>query len=228
LWANSCSTETNFTFAFTNFTVRIANTRFTSDTDTNNDGLVQFELTAENEVVTLVGSYSGVPTMVTNATGDVILSGQLNSVALELGVAARLDIKGGSPVAPINVKSRGVLPVALYGSRTLDVRDIDPESIRLGCTATPLRWNYTDMNGDGRLDLNLKFATQDVVPSFQNVRNRARVTLTLTAVLEGSGIPVSGSDQVTVLKPGNAFRQQPMPQPKTKKPHPVKKAKKTK
>src|SRR2546425_6632827 len=44
-------------------------------------------------------------------------------------VAVHIDIKPGSPVNPINLKSAGVIPVAILSSATFSARDVDPASV---------------------------------------------------------------------------------------------------
>jgi hypothetical protein len=44
------------------------------------------------------------------------------------------DIKPGSCPNPLNLASRGVLPVAILGTEDFNVNDIDPTSIRLKCS----------------------------------------------------------------------------------------------
>jgi hypothetical protein len=63
-----------------------------------------------------------------------------------------VDIKPGSCPNPLNVKSRGVLPVAILGSDNIDVTTIDPETIlitRKGIESVtpvaPIRYNYDDV-----------------------------------------------------------------------------------
>ena len=88
-----------------------------------------------------------------------------------------IDIKPGSCPNPLNLKSHGVLPVAILGSEDLDVNAIDLTSIRLAGVA-PIRHSYEDVAApvldsdececvttepDSYLDLTLKFKTQDVV-----------------------------------------------------------------
>src|SRR4030042_5245628 len=53
-------------------------------------------------------------------------------------VAVAVDIKPGSCPNPMNVKSRGVLPVAILGTAEFDVTTIVPESIQLFYGDTPL------------------------------------------------------------------------------------------
>ncbi len=88
-----------------------------------------------------------------------------------------LDIKPGSCPNPLNVKSKGVLPVAILGSEDFDVSTIIPTSVRLTDVA-PIRDIYEDVAGpvadanecgcttegpDGYPDLVLKFRTQEIV-----------------------------------------------------------------
>jgi hypothetical protein len=93
-----------------------------------------------------------------------------------------LDIKPGSCPNPLNVKNRGVLPVAILGTEKLDVSAIEPSSLTLTRegieeSVAPIRWDYEDvgtpfegqlcdcheLEGDGYDDLTLKFNTQEVV-----------------------------------------------------------------
>jgi len=96
-------------------------------------------------------------------------------------VVVSLDVKPGSCPNPVNVNSRGDLPVAILGSADLDAGTIDPASIRLAGVA-PLRSDYEDvgtpfdpylgredcefdcheMEGDGWMDLTFKFDTQEI------------------------------------------------------------------
>ncbi|MHC4736596.1 MAG: right-handed parallel beta-helix repeat-containing protein [Planctomycetota bacterium] len=84
---------------------------------------------------------------------------------------AAIDIKPGSCPNPLNVKSLGVLPVAVLGSEDFDVSSIDVASIRLAGVA-PIRSSYEDVatpvsdsnececsteGPDGFPDLTLKF-----------------------------------------------------------------------
>ena len=93
-----------------------------------------------------------------------------------------LDIKPGSCPNPINVKSQGVLPVAVLGTADFDVNQIDPASITLE-GVSPLRWDLEDVSTpfepyigktdceqdcnilgpDGIIDLTFKFDTQEVL-----------------------------------------------------------------
>lgn len=71
-----------------------------------------------------------------------------------------IDIRPDEPEpAPVNLKSHGKLPVALYGSTEVDVSTLLPETLTLA-EAPCLSGQLTDVNGDGIEDLLLHFSTQ--------------------------------------------------------------------
>jgi hypothetical protein len=131
-----------------------------------------------------------------------------------------LDIKPGSWPNPLQLKEKGVLPVAVCGSEDFDVTTIDPESIRLtleGTEVAPLRWSYEDvatpyegepctghdLDGDGYLDLTLKFKAQEVIQTLglDAFSDRDVVILMLTGNLkaEFGGTPIQGQDCIWIL-----------------------------
>ena len=75
-----------------------------------------------------------------------------------------VDIKPGSDANPINLKSRGVIPVAILGSSTLDVNEIDPNTVTFGPDAAfeshRVQIHFEDVNNDGVLDAMFHFRTQ--------------------------------------------------------------------
>ncbi len=82
-----------------------------------------------------------------------------------------IDIKPGSDPNSINPKSKGVIPVAILGSDTFDVTDVDVETLEFGPEgATPVHdltdpavyaEHLQDVNTDGFMDLVCHFRTQD-------------------------------------------------------------------
>lgn len=123
-----------------------------------------------------------------------------------------IDIKPQSCPNPLNVKSKGVLPVGILGTADLDVRDIDPTTIKLEGVPV-LRWAYEDVatpfpgelcdcwteGPDGWEDLAIKFVKQEVVKALGDVNDRDTLELTVTWELyDGSGM--QGSDCVIILK----------------------------
>lgn len=135
-------------------------------------------------------------------------------------VEVDIDIKPGSCPNPLNTKSKGVLPVAVLGTADFDVTTIDPATIRLTRDGddgvSPLRWSYEDvatpsegelcechdLNGDGYLDLTLKFSRQEVTDTLDlGGELGSTIPLLLTGNLkeEFDGTPIEGSDCVWVL-----------------------------
>jgi hypothetical protein len=126
-----------------------------------------------------------------------------------------VDIKPQSCPNPINVASKGVLPIAILGSAELDVSTIDPETVTLeGVPA--LRWDMKDvgtpyplpeeptayhcheMGADGYTDLTLKFDTQEVINALATKADGDVLTLTV----EGQtfeGVYYEGRDVVRIL-----------------------------
>jgi hypothetical protein len=79
----------------------------------------------------------------------------------EVVTAVDVDIRPGSDHNPINLRSRGVVPVILYGSDDVDVESIDPATVVFGPDGAPLAHregpHYADHDDDGHLDLMLHY-----------------------------------------------------------------------
>jgi len=81
-----------------------------------------------------------------------------------------IDIKPGSDKNPINLKSKGVVPVAVFGTDDFDVTLIDdPLDVALFDMDTqvlygafPVRWAIEDIDRDGYDDMILHFSTQEL------------------------------------------------------------------
>ena len=77
-----------------------------------------------------------------------------------------IDIKPGSDPNSVNPRSNGVIPVAILGSDTLDVNDIDPATLIFTAVgdfyfdASPVHIAFEDVNDDGLTDLIAQFLTQ--------------------------------------------------------------------
>jgi len=124
-----------------------------------------------------------------------------------------IDIKPTSCPNPINVKSKGVLPVAILGTADFNVAEIDPETVFLE-GVSPLRWALKDvatpkdetmecntLGPDGVLDLTLKFDVQEIITALDDVEDGQELTLTLTGNLV-DGTPIAGEDVVRILIKG--------------------------
>jgi hypothetical protein len=127
-----------------------------------------------------------------------------------------IDIKPGSCPNPLNLGSRGVLPVAILGSEELDVSEVDVASVQLAGVG-PVRSSYEDVatpladgsecdcteeGGDGLTDLTLKFKTAEVAEellnTFGDVSIGELLVLPLTASLI-DGTPIEGEDCVQIV-----------------------------
>lgn len=122
-----------------------------------------------------------------------------------------VDIKPGSCPNPLNVKSNGVLPVAILGTEDVNVIDIDPFSIRLA-DVNAIRCGFEDVaalfleasectctedGADGFLDLTLKFKIQDIAAMLGQVTHGDELVLTLTGKLY-DGTLIEGADCVVI------------------------------
>ena len=85
------------------------------------------------------------------------------------GIEVDIDIKPGSFPNSINLKSKGVIPVAILGSAIFDVTDVDVTTLVFAGASPahdlndPLVYadHLQDVNGDGFMDLVCHFRTQD-------------------------------------------------------------------
>lgn len=125
-----------------------------------------------------------------------------------------LDIRPGECPNPLNPKSRGVLPAAILASAGLDVRDIDPSSIRLMDTVAPEQWAIDDVatpvaspeecacsasGDDGLDDLTLKFDTRAVVATLPGGRKGDRIAIRVTGNLR-DGTAFEATDCVLLVQ----------------------------
>ena len=133
-----------------------------------------------------------------------------------------VDIKPTSCPNPLNVKSKGVLPVAILGTDSFNATQVDPSTITLQGVA-PIRWaiadvaapyspyigkescqNCTTAGPDGYSDLTLKFDAQAIVDVLGEAQDGDCVKLIITGWLNGEfgGGPIIGEDLVWILKKG--------------------------
>jgi hypothetical protein len=133
-----------------------------------------------------------------------------------------VDIKPGSCRNPVNVKAKGVLPVAILGGEGFDVTQIDPSTVQLEGMA-PLRWSLEDVatpyatiaedaqaclesGPDSWADLTLKFDNQQIIAALGDVEDGDVLILTLTGNLTGEfgGSAIEGRDAIEILRKGKS------------------------
>jgi len=108
-------------------------------------------------------------------------------------IAVDLDIRPGSDLNPINPMSRGVIPVAILGSDSFDVADVNVTTLAFGPGAAALAHrggpHVKDANHDGLDDLLAHFPTEEADIAFSDAE--ACVTGELL-----DGTPLEGCDSI--------------------------------
>lgn len=88
----------------------------------------------------------------------------VDTPAEDCTISVDVDIKPGSDVNPVNTKSKGVIPVAVYSTADFDATTIDPSTVAFGPNGAAESHgtaHIEDVNGDGLDDVVLHFKTQD-------------------------------------------------------------------
>jgi len=76
-------------------------------------------------------------------------------------IVVPIDIKPGSCPNSINLKSKGVVPVAVLTANGFDASTVAPETVEFA-GALPKRWTLEDADGDGDEDMLFHFRTQEL------------------------------------------------------------------
>ena len=139
-----------------------------------------------------------------------LLSPAIGNSAIEIEV----DIKPTSCPNPLNVNSRGVLPVAILGTAEFDVTMVDVATLSL-VGIGPIRSGYEDVatplidscdcttdGPDGLLDLTLKFNAQEIIAALGDLYDGDVLELQLTGQTL-NGVPFVGFDCVIVVGNSN-------------------------
>lgn len=109
--------------------------------------------------------------------------------------AVHTDIKPGNSPNTLNLRSRGVIPIALLTTPNFDATLIDVDSLRFGATGhevAAVRAVQDDVDGDGDIDLLVFFRSQDTDIDCD----------TLFTYISGktlAGAPIAGTDSVAVV-----------------------------
>lgn len=133
--------------------------------DLNSDGFVNEKDQAI--VQASMGAHLGGPhyNPVADANGDGIVNVIDFAIASGIQViAVPVDVHPGTGANDINVRAKGVVPVAILSTDSFDAPTaVDVSTIQFGPNGAPVardRGHIEDVNGDGRLDLVFQFDTQ--------------------------------------------------------------------
>ena len=115
-------------------------------------------------------------------------------------IECAIDIKPDSYPNAVNLRSKGVLPVAIFSSEDFDATAIDPQSVTLAGAEIATHGkskeqmiHQSDINSDGRDDLLVQFRIQDLDP--QQLQEGS-ATLTGQSY---AGQCIRGRDDVTLV-----------------------------
>ena len=133
------------------------------------------------------------PVIVQNETADQGFRTWVEPV-LDVTIA----VKPGSEGEPINALSHGTLPIAILSDVGFDAAQLDPRSILANGAPVQSRMNGTpiaaleDVNGDGRADMVLHFATADLELTGEEA------AIVVTGMTRG-GLSVRGTESVLIV-----------------------------
>ena len=133
--------------------------------------------------------------------GNVVYFDDLRVWTAEGAVTVRVDVKPGSESNPINLRSRGLLPVAIFSEAGFDALEIDPSTVTVAGASVAVRGRQCrcmaheeDVDGDGLMDLLVQVETRAL---------DAAELASGYAVVSGetyAGEPFEGSDAVRVVR----------------------------
>ena len=130
-------------------------------TDTGEYGLEIRSVDDASNVTNVVLAGKAIPGVSETYEIQYSLNPQENLIVIK---KVTIDIKPSNNENTINLKSNGVIPVAIISTDTFDVTKVDPLSIQFGdgqAKETHDKGHFEDINGDGKTDLMLHFATNE-------------------------------------------------------------------
>jgi len=118
--------------------------------------------------------------------------------AVDVAQVIAIDIKPGAYPNSINLGSNGVVPVAIFGSRTFDVMKIIPSSITLAGSTIRVKGKgqplatFSDVNGDGIMDMTVHVTTDALELTTADTQARLEATTV-------DGVKITGFDTVRIV-----------------------------
>ena len=127
----------------------------------------------------------------------------INLVTLDSGM--EIDIKPGDEQNNINLKSNGVVPVAVLTNEKFDASMIEPITAQFA-GAAPVQWSLEDVDGDGDKDVIFHFRTQELNLTDESTEATltaqmvSQMQMTMMSIAQaGGGAVVSGTDTVKII-----------------------------
>ena len=129
------------------------------------------------------------------SSGQVLIDINFGNRMREITV--QVDIKPGSDPNSINLKSNGVIPVAVLTDESFDAASVNATTVlfgRTGYEAEPDHYSFEDVDDDGDTDIILHFRTQDTGMESDD-------TEAILTGLTTDGIEITGTDSVRIVPP---------------------------
>jgi hypothetical protein len=172
---------------------------FAVNGETLDPSQTSFDLDFTRPYHTLTGFYGNGDEIDLDFRGNITIY----LVVLEPESGMEIDIKPGDEQNNVNLKSNGVVPVAVLTTDQFDAATIDPATAQFA-GAAPKHWSLEDVDGDGDDDVMFHFRTQEL----DLTEDSTEATLTaqlmsqrtmLSAAQTSSGAIVSGTDTVRIV-----------------------------
>jgi len=134
-----------------------------------------------------------------NCNGAVVWQGQDGAdweIFIGFGIImVEIDIRPRGNPNSIDLKSRGVVPVAVLTTEEFDARTLNPYSVTFA-GASPRSWKLIDVDRDGDTDMLFLFKNLELVGLTES---STEATLTGETC---DGIPIEGTDTVNIVSEG--------------------------
>lgn len=126
----------------------------------------------------------------TNNTQDIFVHDRYGELVPDRKVT--IDVKPGSYPNSINLKSKGVIPVAVFTTDDFDATSISSNYISFA-GAPAVKANFEDINNDGRLDIIFYFSVGALK------LNASSTSATLVGMAGDTKTIVTGTDSVRIV-----------------------------